>query len=91
MKDEIVGLYEKRNAIIHRFFLMDMTYISLGPLLDRYEEVYHDCYALVDDLEEARQLSEGKGMTRQAATAADRRKINDVVNKKLGFLILVRR
>lgn len=84
MKDEIVALYEKRNAIIHRFFLTDMTYVSLGPLLDRYEEIYHHCYALVEDLE-TRQLSERKGMTRQAAVAADRQKINDVVNKKLGF------
>ncbi|MEV4756979.1 hypothetical protein AB0J86_17965 [Micromonospora sp. NPDC049559] len=35
LKAEVVDLYEHRNATVHRFFLTDLTYAALGPLLDR--------------------------------------------------------
>jgi hypothetical protein len=86
LRDEIIALYDRRNVVIHRFFLEDMTYASLGPLLDRYEVAYHRCYDLVHALEE-RQLADGKGMTTPGGG-----KISDVkddiqrlVKMKLGF------
>ena len=36
LRDEIIALSGQRNVVIHRFFLEDMTYVSLAPLLDRY-------------------------------------------------------
>jgi uncharacterized protein YutE (UPF0331/DUF86 family) len=83
LKLEIEELYDARNAIIHRFFLNGVTYASLGPLLDRYEEVYNRCYKLVDDLEE-RQLAEGKGMTRHGP-ADDRHDFASAVLRKIGL------
>lgn len=84
MRDEIIELYDKRNAIIHRFFLNGMTYASLGPLLDRYELIYHACYTLVNALEE-RQLAEGKGMTKQGQRGNRQPVIEQMVKMKLGF------
>ena len=83
LRAEIIDLYNKRNAIIHRFFLNGVTYGSLGPLLDRYEVVYRRCSDLVIALED-RQLAQGKGMTHRGSVA-DRQKINDLVTRKLGF------
>jgi len=77
LKEDVIELYEKRNAVIHRFFLNGMTYASLGPLLDRYEVIYHRCYDVVHSLEE-RQIAEGTGMTRQGQVS-DRQMINVLV------------
>jgi hypothetical protein len=85
LRDEIIALYDRRNAIIHRFFLEDMTYASLGPLLDRYEVAYHRCYDLVNALEE-KQLAEGKGMTRAGRGDHNyKQEIQSLVKMKLGF------
>jgi hypothetical protein len=85
LRDEIIELYEKRNAMIHRFFLSGMTYTSLGSVLDRYESVYDRCYKMVYDLEE-RQIDSGKGMTVVAKQSADHRDaVRERVKLKLGF------
>jgi len=83
MKSRIVDLYERRNAVIHRFFLTDIKYVDLGSWLDSYEEVYKECYKIVEDLE-LRQLREGKGMTR-TGSKADQERISSLVREKLGF------
>jgi hypothetical protein len=83
LKAEIIDLYEQRNAIIHRFFLTDLTYADLGPLLDRYEITYEQCAAIVERLE-LRQVHEGKGMTVEGPQA-DREAIDRAVKAKLGF------
>ena len=86
LRDEIIALYDRRNVVIHRFFLEDMTYASLAPLLDRYEVAYHRCHDLVNALEE-RQLAEGKGMTtlRWEERSATKDDIQRLVKMKLGF------
>lgn len=86
LRDEIIALYERRNVVIHRFFLNGMTYASLGPLLDRYEVAYHCCYDLVNALEE-RQLAEGKGMTTPGGGKISdvKGEIQRLVKMKLGF------
>lgn len=83
LKAEIIDLYENRNAVIHRFFLAEIRYADLGPLLDRYEIVFNRCTAVVEALE-VRQMREGKGMTVQGP-AADRDEVLQAVNAKLGF------
>jgi len=83
LKAEITDLYEQRNAIIHRFFLTDLTYGNLGPLLDRYEILYEQCAAIVERLE-LRQVQEGKGMTVEGPQA-DRQEVDEAVTAKLGF------
>jgi hypothetical protein len=87
LRDEIIDLYNQRNAVIHRFFLEGMTYTSLEPLLDRYEVVYHRCYDVVNALEERQIARGGPGMTQKG-----RGKISDIkgdiqrqVKLKLGF------
>lgn len=82
-KAEIVDLYEQRNATIHRFFLTDLRYADLGPLLDRYEVIFNHCAAIVEALED-RQVQEGKGMTAQGP-AVDQAEVLQAMNAKLGF------
>jgi len=85
LRDEIIALYDRRNVVIHRFFLEDMTYGSLAPLLDRYEIAYHRCYDLVNALEE-RQLAEGIGMTQVGGGDFNyKEEIHRFVKIKLGF------
>lgn len=85
LKAEIVDLYERRNATIHRFFLTDLKYADLAPPLDRYEAVHERCYAIVEELE-IRQVRERKGMTSQGpVTAADRSAVLEATNAKLGL------
>jgi hypothetical protein len=83
VKAEITDLYEQRNAIIHRFFLTDLKYADLGPLLNRYEVPYEQCAAIVEQLE-LRQVHEGKGMTVEGPKA-DREEVDRAVKAKLGF------
>jgi hypothetical protein len=84
-KAKIIDLYERRNAVIHLFFLTSLKYADLGPWLDSYEEIYHHCYQIVDELE-ARQLREDTGMTR-TGPKADRRRIREAINMKLGVAL----
>jgi hypothetical protein len=83
MKAKIVDLYERRNAVIHRFFLTDIKYVDLEPWLSSYEEVHEHCYNIVDELE-SRQLRERKGMT-ETGPKADPEMISRAVREKLGF------
>jgi hypothetical protein len=87
LRDEIIDLYSKRNAVIHRFFLEGMTYTSLELLLDRYEIVYHRCYDVVNDLEERQIARGGPGMTQvRTDDASDAQgEIRRHVKIKLGF------
>lgn len=87
LRDEIIDLYNKRNAVIHRFFLEGMKYTSLEPLLDRYEIAYHHCYDVVNDLEE-RQIARGGPNMTQVRKGGGREARDDVrrhVTMKLGF------
>ena len=86
LRDEIIDLYNKRNAIIHRFFLEGMTYTSLEPLLDRYEVIYHRCYDVINDLEE-RQIARGGPNMTQVLPVSDnhRDNVQRAVKMKLGF------
>lgn len=83
LRDEVVDLYDYRNAIVHRFFLTEIRYADLAPQLDRYEHVYDQCLAIVAELED-RQVREGKGMT-VAGPAADRQVLLVEVLAKLGY------
>ncbi|XVV12617.1 hypothetical protein ACQP2X_48865 [Actinoplanes sp. CA-131856] len=83
LKAEIVDLYEQRNAIIHRFFLTQLTYLQLGPLLDRYELAYERCAAVVAVLEQ-RQVDEGKGMTEEGPPP-DSEELEQAIRTKLGW------
>lgn len=84
LMNEVVDLYEHRNAIVHRFFLTRLQYADLGPHLVRYEMVYDQCSAIVAELED-RQVREGKGMTVADGSQADRRVVLVEVLGKLGF------
>ena len=83
LKRSISDLYEKRNSLIHRFFLTDLKYADLEPWLDRYEEIYDKCYEIVDGLEK-QQIRESKGMVRTGPDA-DKSKVLEAVNQKLGI------
>ncbi|MFB9240002.1 hypothetical protein ACFFWC_31505 [Plantactinospora siamensis] len=81
--NEVVDLYEYRNAIVHRFFLTSIQYADLAPHLVRYERVYDQCFAIVAELED-QQVCEGKGMT-VAGPQSDRQAVLVEVLANLGF------
>jgi hypothetical protein len=83
LKAEILDLYDQRNAMIHRFFLTDLKYTDLEPLLNRYELVFDQCAAVVAELE-SRQVRAGKGMTVEGSNT-NRRELRIPTNAKLGF------
>jgi len=83
LKTKITDLYEKRNAVIHRFFLTNIRYVDLETWLGSYEEIFNQCYRKVYELE-SRQLHEGKGMT-TTGPRSDREKISRAIAAKLGF------
>jgi len=87
LRDEIIDLYNKRNAVIHRFFLEGTTYASLAPLLDRYEVAYHRCYDVLNTLEERQIARGGPGMTQKGKgkVSGVRGDIQRQVKLKLGF------
>src|SRR6266700_2114493 len=39
LKATIIDLYDRRNAVIHKFFLTSIKYVDLGPWLDTYEQI----------------------------------------------------
>jgi hypothetical protein len=82
LKARITDLYNRRNAVIHKFFLTNIRYVDLEPWLGAYEEMFKRCHDIVDELE-SRQLEEGKGMTTTGPNA-ERQKINKLINAKLG-------
>jgi hypothetical protein len=61
--DEITELYDKRNAIVHRFLLTSQAYDQIPPTLEQYEVVYKKLAAVVSSLEEE-EIKSGVGMTR---------------------------
>lgn len=61
--DELNDLYDKRNAIVHRFFLSSIQYADLPPVLLRFETLYQKLYKKVYELE-SKQIELGVGMTR---------------------------
>ena len=60
--DSLSGLYDRRNEIIHKFFLTPITYESLGDDLMRYENLFDQLHDIVYAME-AEQISKGVGMT----------------------------
>ena len=62
--DELNDLYDKRNAIVHRFFLSSIQYADLPPVLLRFETLYQKLYKKVYELE-SKQIELGVGMTRR--------------------------
>jgi uncharacterized protein YutE (UPF0331/DUF86 family) len=61
--DELNDLYDKRNIIVHRFFLSSIQYADLPPVLLRFETLYQKLYEKVYALE-SKQIELGVGMTR---------------------------
>jgi hypothetical protein len=60
--DSLGSLYDRRNEIIHKFFLTPITYESLGDELLQYEKLYGRLYNIVYAIE-AEQIERGIGMT----------------------------
>jgi hypothetical protein len=60
--DSLGRLYDRRNEIIHKFFLTPITYESLGDDLLQYEGLFERLYDLVYAIE-AEQIEKGIGMT----------------------------
>jgi len=74
-------LYDRRNDIIHKFFLTLITYESLPKDLLQYEELYAALYAKVYALEKE-QIEQGVGMTTVGAVDDNSeifRRINDKI------------
>jgi hypothetical protein len=68
--DELTELYDGRNDAIHKFFLTDIQYADLPPLLERYEVMYETLKQIVYDLEEE-QISKGVGMSGSSRVTKD--------------------
>ena len=60
--DSLGHLYDRRNEIIHKFFLTPITYESLGGDLLQYEGLFERLYDIVYAIE-AEQIERGIGMT----------------------------
>jgi hypothetical protein len=67
--DELSFLYGKRNDAIHKFFLTDLTYSDLPPILERYEVMYKKLNQLVWNLEDE-QIRMGVGMSMASKNSA---------------------
>jgi hypothetical protein len=77
-------LYDRRNDIIHKFFLTPITYQSLPDDLLQYEQLFNALYAIVYALEKE-QIELGVGMT--TTGSADRNaeffeRVNDKIAPK---------
>jgi hypothetical protein len=84
--DEITKLYDKRNAIVHRFLLTSQAYDQIPLTLEQYEVVYKKLAAVVSSLEEE-QIESGVGMTRgqdgKNDSSEQRRQILGDIMKKI--------
>jgi hypothetical protein len=76
---EIEDLYSFRNDVIHKFFLTDLRYGQLPPILERYEMVYKQLYKLIWALERE-QINLGVGMTGLGAKS-DEKLMNEILKK----------
>ena len=83
MFDELSFLYGKRNDAIHKFFLTDLTYSDLPPILERYEVIYKQLNQLVWNLEDE-QIRTGVGMSMASKNSEeDTLKILRVIGTKI--------
>ncbi len=78
---ELSELYNRRNDIIHKFFLTSITYDSVAGDLVRYEGIFKQMYEIVYSIEKA-QIDQGVGMT-VAGSVEDRNEIFREINKKI--------
>ena len=58
----LASLYDRRNEIVHKFFLTSIVYESLADDLPKYEELFEKLHAIVWSLEKD-QIDRGVGMT----------------------------
>lgn len=82
--NELNDLYDKRNAIVHRFFLTPIQYADLPPILLRFETLFQKLYAIAYELER-KQIELGVGMTRGGPKpdADEEKRIKKDVLKKI--------
>ncbi len=82
--DELNDLYDKRNTIVHRFFLSSIQYADLLPVLLRFEALYQKLYEKLYALEN-KQIELGVGMTRGGvkSDSDDKTRIKRDVLKKI--------
>lgn len=83
MFDTISSLYDRRNEIVHRFLLTNLTYDGLPPTLERYELVYKSLYKVVYALE-SRQIEMGVGMSAidvRPSSVRDRSVFQEILKK----------
>ena len=80
--NEITELYDKRNAIVHRFLLTPQTYDQIPPILDLYEILFNKLEAVVSSLEEE-QIQKGIGITKGSVECPNERLVREDVMKKL--------
>jgi hypothetical protein len=74
-------LYDRRNDIIHKFFLTAITYESLAADLIEYEQLFNALYAVVYAIERE-QIEQGVGMT-MAGTDDYKEEIFHQINQKI--------
>jgi hypothetical protein len=79
--DSLSRLYDRRNEIIHKFFLTSITYDSLAEDLMQYEGLFEQLYDIVFAIE-AEQIEKGVGMT-TTGKSGNREEIFKEINKKL--------
>jgi uncharacterized protein YutE (UPF0331/DUF86 family) len=60
--ETISSLYDRRNEVVHKFLLTNLTYEELPPTLEQYEVVFKHLYKIVYALE-ARQIELAVGMS----------------------------
>lgn len=80
--DSLSRLYDRRNEIIHKFFLTPITYDSLADDLTQYEGLFEQLYDIVYAIE-AEQIQKGVGMTKAGGGTGNREDIFKEINRKL--------
>jgi hypothetical protein len=81
--ETISGLYDRRNEVVHRFILTNLSYNQLAPTLENYENVFNHLYRIIYDLE-ALQIQLGLGMSAidtSARGSKDRQLLQEVILK----------
>lgn len=87
MYEALGRLYDRRNEIVHKFFLTPITYDSLAGDLVQYEHLYEKLLEIVRALE-CEQVQRGIGMTRsRGSSRAEREEIFRKVDSKIAPLV----
>ena len=80
--NELNLLYNKRNSIIHKFFLTNIKYSDLPKDLIHYETIYHMLWKIVYNLENE-QIEKGVGMTTGDDGETDESSIRKKASEKI--------